>query len=55
VKDVNPPDAMPIRVRAKAQPTLRDLSPVSNARLDFDLPDITADDDFRQVVRKISW
>ncbi|KFA77890.1 hypothetical protein S40288_02552 [Stachybotrys chartarum IBT 40288] len=44
---------MPIRVRARPLP-VRDASPVSANRLDFDLPDISVNDDFRDVVRKLS-
>ncbi|KAH7319869.1 hypothetical protein B0I35DRAFT_430038 [Stachybotrys elegans] len=46
---------MPIRVKAKAQQPAREFSPISARRLDFDLPDILPDDDFRTVVRKLSW
>lgn len=44
---------MPIRVRAKRLQENRDASPAST-RYDFELPDIATEDDFRQVVKKLS-
>ncbi|KAI1259261.1 hypothetical protein F5Y18DRAFT_410244 [Xylariaceae sp. FL1019] len=44
---------MPIRVRSKAMPPERALSPASE-RSEVDLPDIGHDDSFRDVVKKIS-
>ncbi|KAF7543271.1 hypothetical protein G7046_g10031 [Stylonectria norvegica] len=45
---------MPIRVKSKPQPLARDASPMSIRYDDFELPDIGADDSFRQVVKKLS-
>ncbi|KAK7427482.1 hypothetical protein QQZ08_006088 [Neonectria magnoliae] len=47
---------MPIKVKSKKLPPSREPSPVDAVRFDseLELPDIAADDDFRQVVKKLS-
>jgi len=46
---------MPMRVKSRpAAGAVRDLSPVSLPWDGIDMPDISADDTFREVIKKLS-